>query len=386
MAPAARFGSTVSSHQRSVNRPWVDDAVGHASGDLEHALVEGAEQDRHVDRAEHRGHDGCVERVELAVVLDRLHVRRRQVGTHRPDHVGHSSQRAIGRRGEPVLVHPAGSRTEPEEHPARCQLVDMAHGRGVHERRSGEGVGDARADLCRGRRRGHLGQGDVGVAVGELARAERLRAGDLGSAGDLGARPRHGPAVLRDLVHDGPPVSLRLSQLSTLASGDEPDPAHGRCIVRCGRRAACRSRPCGSCRTSAKPRPRSRRAAPGRSRRPLAVPVRCTAFNSAHASPASTRNDARGSWAIRCSFLPRVCTKITRSTHTNHTGSAMGIPSRRSVVMIPVCEPATNSQISSSERRNDGRAGRSLMTGAALGTARRCRCWARGAARACVRR
>ena len=69
-------------------------------------------------------------------------------------------------------------------------------------------------------------------------------------------------------------------------------------------------------------------------------PVRCTASSSAHRSPDSTRNDARGSWRSAGELLGarrrarcRSCGRARRTT----SGSAIGMPSRRSVVRMPVC-------------------------------------------------
>ena len=75
--------------------------VGDPAGHLEHAAVERAQHDGHIDGPEHGGHDGGIERVELALMADRLHVRGEQVGPDGAHHVGHAGQRAIGRSREP---------------------------------------------------------------------------------------------------------------------------------------------------------------------------------------------------------------------------------------------------------------------------------------------
>src|SRR5581483_12282171 len=97
-----------------------------------------------------------------------------------------------------------------------------------------------------------------------------------------------------------------------------------------------------------------------------ARPVRWTARSSAHRSPDSTRNDTRGSLRTRFSFF--VCagalTYTFSSRATNHTGSAIGMPSDRSVVRMPVCAPSSSahasSRLSRTLLRSPGTAGRLL--------------------------
>src|SRR4051812_9109938 len=82
-------------------------------------------------------------------------------------------------------------------------------------------------------------------------------------------------------------------------------------------------------------------------------PVRWTAQSSAHRSPDSTRNDARGFLRMRLTFLVRLgATKqMVRSMAANQIGRVMGVPSPFSVVRIPVCDRASTSHVSSGESR-----------------------------------
>ena len=63
--------------------------------------------------------------------------------------------------------------------------------------------------------------------------------------------------------------------------------------------------------------------------------------------------DARGSCRMRASFLvpAGVITTTEWSSTANQTGSAIGMPSRRRVVRIPVCADSTASHASSTVNR-----------------------------------
>src|SRR5579862_2710603 len=83
------------------------------------------------------------------------------------------------------------------------------------------------------------------------------------------------------------------------------------------------------------------------------TPLRCTACSSAHRSPDSTRNEARGSCRMRATFFVRLGAEkqIARSSAANQIGRVTGEPSAFKVVRMPVWARSRTSHASSGVSR-----------------------------------
>ena len=78
-----------------------DDAIGNPPGGAQHALVERAEHDRHIERPKHRSLDRRINGVELAFEAHRLHLVGGKKRTDGTDHFLHTAKRRVERSREP---------------------------------------------------------------------------------------------------------------------------------------------------------------------------------------------------------------------------------------------------------------------------------------------
>ena len=89
-----------------------DYAVCNATDDAQHASVERADQDRHIERSHHGGLDGCFNLVVLAFETNGLHVLCGEESTRGMDQFFHARENRLEFGSEPIGVHSPGARTE----------------------------------------------------------------------------------------------------------------------------------------------------------------------------------------------------------------------------------------------------------------------------------